>query len=111
MYVTVYHQTGRGRFSEFDSDSSVLEEAYRYEDEYLDDVNQFEVQNRLWRSNNAVDGSEFNVRAEARSLSVGDVVGLKRHRTDREDEFLAVASIGFEPVFEADVLIALGRES
>lgn len=47
----------------------ILVEAYTYQtfDDELD---------AIWRQNNAVDGTEVNVQNEARSLSVGDVVGI-----------------------------------
>jgi hypothetical protein len=109
MNVTIYHQTGAGRFREFDPDTSTITKAYEYDDADLDGLNIHALQERLWRTNNAVDGSERNVAAGARSLSVGDVVGLRRHRTDKAEEFWAVESFGWAAVFEADVLIAEGR--
>ena len=45
--------------------------AYTYETEY---EFPFDSLDDIYRRNNAVDGSEENVKAEARSLSVGDVI-------------------------------------
>jgi hypothetical protein len=59
-----------------------------------------EILELVYRDQNAVDGSERNVMMRNRSLSVGDVVMLN-------DRAFAVASLGFEPIDEREMLVVL----
>ena len=75
--------------------------AYTYDRPETATVEQ--VLETVYRENNAVDGSEENVKRQKRSLSVGDVVivnGRSAHK---------VASMGFEEVDLTDVFESLGN--
>lgn len=77
MRVTVHHgyeTDGRMVFGFGETATpDVLVEMYSYEADY---ANVDEALGRVFRENNAVDGSEYNVQNKARSLSVGDVFVL-----------------------------------
>ena len=88
-----------GRFWKFCTWHSALRVAYRYQ---TDRINLEEI----FRDNNAVDGSEQNVKAQARSLSVGDVVVVVEGNGGRA---YAVESMGWTEVNLNDVLEAAGR--
>lgn len=102
--VTIYHQVDGGMFREFDAETSRLELAYAYVDEAWDDeadtVDPTVYLERVFRQNNAVDGTEINVQKNKRSLSVGDVVGLPN------DTYFTVSGLGWNEVSEIDVGLA-----
>ena len=102
--VTIYHQVDEGMFREFDAQTSRLERTYTYVDEAWDDeadpVDPTVFLERVFRRNNAVDGSEINVQKDKRSLSVGDVVGLP------DNTYFAVSGLGWNEVSEIDVGLA-----
>jgi len=58
----------------------------------------------IYRQNNAVDGSEYNVLNEARSLSIGDIIEIG------DGEFHLVGTLGFtqisQQIFDAILLIS-----
>lgn len=49
----------------------------------------------VYRRNNAVDGTEYNVLAQVRSLSVGDIVGIARYDAGAVVDFHLVETMGF----------------
>lgn len=49
----------------------------------------------VYRRNNAVDGSEYNVLNKTRSLSVGDIVGIAHPEAGAVVDFHLVSSTGF----------------
>ncbi len=92
-------------FAPFDVETASLETAYTYWTDRVWNINSdLDV---IYRENNAVEGWEENVKAEARSLSVGDVI----HISDGHvlNDYFSVDTMGFSPVLEADALIAQQR--
>jgi hypothetical protein len=99
--VTIYHGYEADGRMVFPLDTSALPEllvekySYHTDDRTsLDDI---------YRDNNAVDGSEWNVQFEARSLSIGDIIGFRTSIKDgsvwRTPEiYTVVDSFGFTPV-------------
>ncbi len=49
----------------------------------------------IYRRNNAVDGTEYNVLNEARSLSVGDIIGIAHPQNGSVVSFYLVEVMGF----------------
>lgn len=49
----------------------------------------------IYRRNNAVDGTEYNVFHKARSLSIGDIVGIAHPEAGAVVDFHLVSSVGF----------------
>jgi len=97
MRVTIYHgyeEDGRMVFS-FDDPAtpSLLVEMYSY---FTED---YEAET-IYRRNNAVDGTEENVKAQARSLSVGDIVKLTP--AFGPSTYLPVETMGFETMTQAE---------
>lgn len=98
--VTIYHgyeEDGRMVFGLGDESAmpSIVVEAYSYETDR--DGTDPEV---IFRRNNAVDGSEYNVLNQARSLSVGDVV--KVASAFYKPTFHLVESVGFSAMLSQD---------
>jgi len=109
--ITILHQTDRSSmFAPFDVDTAHLVEAYSYSpDRYVDTGSNDELEN-IYRENNAVQGWEENVKAQARSLSVGDVVKITGDDLlERYGTYYAVDTFGFKLLLEADVLIGIER--
>jgi hypothetical protein len=98
--VAIYH--AMPMFRPFDPESSILSLAYSYETTALD-------LEQIWRWNNVVDGTEAElpVKHKKRSLSVGDVVGI-RHR-DGTTTYHEVKGSGWERVDPDQVDRALER--
>lgn len=89
-------------FAPFDVETASLETAYTYWSDRVWNINSdLDV---IYRENNAVEGWEENVKAKARSLSVGDVIYISDDHV--LNEYFSVDTMGFSPVLEADVLIA-----
>ena len=93
--VTIYHgYENDGRMAQHPlPDILVAKYAYETDRSSLDEI---------YRDNNAVDGTEQNVRNKARSLSVGDIIGFRKDiREGHSPEiFTVVDSYGFTPVSE-----------
>lgn len=77
--VTIFHRTDDDIFMEVgwtveNGGLPTFERAYSYTRETPDEQSLAGLLEDIYRENNAVDGSEENVKAQKRSLSVGDVV-------------------------------------
>ena len=100
--IRILHAIGGHLFRPFDPERSQLEEAYTYQSAVTD-------LEQIFRWNNTVDGDEreVNTSKQRRSLSVGDVVGLRTF--DGGWEYHAVAPMGYEPLSSTVVDQALEK--
>jgi hypothetical protein len=109
LEVTVCHRVDQRAFSEFHrAPEPAMVEVYTYtvsDDTMREDM----PHDGIFRMNNAVTGQELNVTANARSLSVGDVVRVRyRHRWDSwmTPTYWAVNGHGWATVEPRDALRA-----
>ncbi len=97
--VSIYHAHDAFREHEF---GSPIDLAYSYEVDSESDGVQPE---RIFRANNAVDGWEENIKAKARSLSVGDVVAVGYN--DKPASIFTIDRFGTSKLEERDLEASL----
>ncbi len=106
MDITIFHRIGQDLFIESAQTLQYEDGKVEFELAYTYKTHRNSLE-EIWRDNNAVDGSEINVKLEKRSLSVGDVVGIGDYNPFSGHNLSEVASLGYTPVTDLRVKHAL----